>query len=184
MKRTLRAALILALATSVATPALAERGNGGNIYLPTDRAKEARRGDRDGDRDRKEYRRRDHDRDGDRRERRGDRDRDRDHDRDRDRDRDRRKYRDDDDRRGDYRRCPPGLARKHNGCQPPGHARKHYRRGEYLPRDYHRISDYDRYRLERRDSWDYYRDDDRIYRVDRDTRKVLAVIDLINAFSN
>ncbi len=33
----------------------------------------------------------------------------------------------------DYLRssCPPGLAKKHNGCTPPGHAR--YRVGEYLP---------------------------------------------------
>ena len=31
-------------------------------------------------------------------------------------------------------RCPPGLAKKHNGCMPPGQARK-WRRGEPLPRD-------------------------------------------------
>lgn len=30
--------------------------------------------------------------------------------------------------------CPPGLAKKNNGCLPPGQARK-WRRGEYLPRD-------------------------------------------------
>ena len=29
-----------------------------------------------------------------------------------------------------------------------------------------------------------YRDDDRIYRVDSNTRKILAVINLIDAFSN
>ena len=80
--------------------------------------------------------------------------------------------------------CPPGLAKKHNGCQPPGHARKHYRRGDVLYGDYYRVRDYDRYRLERRDNWDYYRDDDRIYRVDSNTRKILAVINLIDAFSN
>lgn len=28
--------------------------------------------------------------------------------------------------------CPPGLAKKHNGCRPPGHV-KHYVVGEYLP---------------------------------------------------
>ena len=32
------------------------------------------------------------------------------------------------------RRCPPGLAKKGNGCMPPGQARK-WRRGEPLPRD-------------------------------------------------
>lgn len=31
-------------------------------------------------------------------------------------------------------RCPPGLAKKHNGCMPPGQARK-WRRGEPLPRN-------------------------------------------------
>ena len=86
--------------------------------------------------------------------------------------------------RREYRQCPPGLAKKHNGCQPPGHARKHYRRGDVLYGDYYRVRDYDRYRLERRDNWDYYRDDDRIYRVDSNTRKILAVINLIDAFSN
>ncbi len=30
-------------------------------------------------------------------------------------------------------RCPPGLAKKHNGCMPPGQA-KQWRRGEPLPR--------------------------------------------------
>lgn len=30
--------------------------------------------------------------------------------------------------------CPPGLARKHNGCMPPGHARR-WNRGHPLPRD-------------------------------------------------
>lgn len=31
-------------------------------------------------------------------------------------------------------RCPPGLAKKHNGCQPPGQARK-WAIGRPLPRD-------------------------------------------------
>ncbi len=31
-------------------------------------------------------------------------------------------------------RCPPGLAKKHNGCMPPGQARK-WQRGRPLPRD-------------------------------------------------
>jgi hypothetical protein len=29
--------------------------------------------------------------------------------------------------------CPPGLAKKHNGCQPPGQAKKRYVRGRPLP---------------------------------------------------
>jgi len=31
-------------------------------------------------------------------------------------------------------RCPPGLAKKHNGCMPPGQARL-WRRGYVLPRE-------------------------------------------------
>ena len=30
--------------------------------------------------------------------------------------------------------CPPGLAKKHNGCMPPGQAKK-WRVGQPLPRD-------------------------------------------------
>lgn len=30
--------------------------------------------------------------------------------------------------------CPPGLAKKHNGCQPPGQAKK-WRKGQALPAD-------------------------------------------------
>ena len=32
------------------------------------------------------------------------------------------------------RRCPPGLAKKHNGCMPPGQAKK-WARGQPVPRD-------------------------------------------------
>lgn len=35
---------------------------------------------------------------------------------------------------GGGKRCPPGLAKKHNGCQPPGQARK-WAVGRALPRD-------------------------------------------------
>lgn len=31
--------------------------------------------------------------------------------------------------------CPPGLAKKHNGCLPPGQAKKRYRIGRPLPDD-------------------------------------------------
>lgn len=34
----------------------------------------------------------------------------------------------------DRGRCPPGLAKKNNGCQPPGQARK-WQRGRALPSD-------------------------------------------------
>ncbi|MFY9287960.1 MAG: RcnB family protein [Alphaproteobacteria bacterium] len=36
----------------------------------------------------------------------------------------------------DYRsNCPPGLAKKHNGCMPPGQAKKRYHVGHVLPQD-------------------------------------------------
>lgn len=93
--------------------------------------------------------------------------------------------------------CPPGLAKKDPACVPPGQARKHHRDrdDDDYGRDYHRVGevirvgdytiirDIDRYGWDRRDNWDYYRDGDRAYRVDRNTQKVLAVINVINAFN-
>lgn len=32
-----------------------------------------------------------------------------------------------------HEHCPPGLRKKHNGCRPPGHAKKHYVIGQPLP---------------------------------------------------
>lgn len=95
--------------------------------------------------------------------------------------------------RGDDRHaygCPPGLAKKHNGCQPPGQAKNQDYRHSYRIGDVFRVSDYTRindpyrYRLEQRPGWNYYSDGQQIYRVDSDTRKVLAVLNLITAFSN
>ena len=72
------------------------------------------------------------------------RERDRREERGRDEHRERRESRFDDRRRmavrdyyaKEYRRgrCPPGLARKHDGCMPPGHARR-WNVGQPLPRD-------------------------------------------------
>lgn len=31
--------------------------------------------------------------------------------------------------------CPPGLAKKHHGCMPPGHHIRHYRVGEIVPQE-------------------------------------------------
>ncbi|WP_265500577.1 hypothetical protein [Paracoccus beibuensis] len=92
--------------------------------------------------------------------------------------------------RGHAGHCPPGLAKKSPACVPPGHARQDERRygnrtGEVLRiGDYVVIRDPARYDLERRDGWNYYRDDNNIYRVDRDTQRVLAVLNLVRAFTN
>jgi Ni/Co efflux regulator RcnB len=78
------------------------------------------------DNDRRDGDKRDNDRrDGDRRE--GDR---RDHFERRQHDAVRTYY---DDEYSRSRRCPPGLAKKHNGCMPPGQARK-WQVGQPLPR--------------------------------------------------
>lgn len=99
-------------------------------------------------------------------------------------------------RRNDHRyvaNCPPGLAKKNPPCVPPGQVRNHDRdRDHRYPRvgDNFRVGDYivirdpRRYDLEDRRGWSYYRDDDNIYRVDNSTRRVLAVLELINAFTN
>lgn len=85
--------------------------------------------------------------------------------------------------------CPPGLAKKRPACIPPGQARKHDIRYGNRVGDVLRIGNYTlvrdpyRYDLQSRSGWNYYRDDDRIYRVDRDTQKILAVMNLINAFN-
>jgi len=46
--------------------------------------------------------------------------------------------------RSSHRNCPPGLARKHNGCMPPGQARKiaRWSRGERVPYGYRSYTPY------------------------------------------
>ncbi|MCB1971771.1 MAG: hypothetical protein H6851_13835 [Geminicoccaceae bacterium] len=81
--------------------------------------------------------------------------------------------------------CPPGLARKNNGCLPPGQAGKRYEVGEILPADV-RIGSLPR-RL--RDSLppppedSYYGVvDGAIVRVGRATGKVLEAVDILSGF--
>ena len=158
------AVLAMALAgTLLATPALADKpahAGGGKPDRqqagPGERARGAKSDHRDDGR--KNNQQRVDQRDGDRRDARGDnRDRDGDRDRnqrhDRDRDDDYRNGRDGGPRAGAYfterhrevvrsyygeryraGHCPPGLAKKHNGCMPPGQAKK-WRVGYPLPRD-------------------------------------------------
>lgn len=88
--------------------------------------------------------------------------------------------------------CPPGLAKKHNGCTPPGHAKgghdrdddrhSHYVRGDRITRDYIIIDHPDRYGLDPRRT--YYRSGDYIYMVDRETREVLNLIGAVSAILN
>jgi hypothetical protein len=77
--------------------------------------------------------------------------------------------------------CPPGLAKKHNGCLPPGQARKLYR-GERWRSGYGSLYAYRRipYDLRRRydlDPYDrYYYSNGYLYRVDPRTMLVEQVI--------
>ncbi|WP_273070252.1 excinuclease ABC subunit A [Thioclava marina] len=81
----------------------------------------------------------------------------------------------------DYRACPPGLAKKNNGCRPPGltqkhHERKRWREGERITGDYILVRDPRRFGLDPRNT--YWRSDGYVYRVDRKTGEVLALIGL------
>ncbi|WP_106638702.1 hypothetical protein [Allosphingosinicella vermicomposti] len=84
---------------------------------------------------------------------------------------------------GHGKACPPGLAKKNNGCLPPGQARKIYGQGDRLPSGYRYVAVPERYR-DRIGSYDpdryrYYYDEDRIYVVDPTTRLITSVISLL-----
>lgn len=81
---------------------------------------------------------------------------------------------DDDDRRNG-RGCPPGLARKNNGCLPPGQAKK---QGQQYNNEYGRVPD--RFSSQYRDTQNYiYRfNDGRIYQIDRRTGRIVRVTDV------
>ena len=183
MNRPFRFALLLALAGSLATPALAERDHDRGRNDKHQEYRKHRHAKHDKHEKHRKHARHDERRRDDRRE----------------------SWREDqqsdwqgdwrDDRQGGWRDgwrdCPPGLVEIGRDCVPRGQLRKrererHYypRVGEVLPRDYRYVSDPWRYQLEQRDDWDYYRDDNQIYRVDSGTRKVLAVLELIQAFAN
>lgn len=93
--------------------------------------------------------------------------------------------------------CPPGLAKKDPACVPPGQAKKradahrpgkkhhHHAIGDRIDiRNYDLIRYPRRFGYDARDDWRYYRDGSYVYRIDRDSRRVLAVLELIDAFSN
>ena len=90
---------------------------------------------------------------------------------------------------GEARNCPPGLAKKNNGCLPPGKAKKQLAVGsrymsdyDYRPYSYDSLpSDVrDRYFDDRPadyyDNYNYYYDQGSIYRVDPTTQIVQQII--------
>lgn len=80
-----------------------------------------------------------------------------------------------------FQGCPPGLAKKHNGCLPPGQARKLYR-GQRWENGYGAYYGYQRipYDLRRRYALDpryrYYYDNGTIYVVNPRTMLIAQVI--------
>jgi Ni/Co efflux regulator RcnB len=88
--------------------------------------------------------------------------------------------------------CPPGLQKKHNGCRPPGQAKKdpwqrerayhRWHAGERIGgRDYVILRDYRRYRLPPPpDGTIYVVSGGHLLRVDPNTLMVLGIVGLMN----
>ena len=78
--------------------------------------------------------------------------------------------------------CPPGLAKKHNGCMPPGQAKKLYRVGQRFPLSYGQRWSYNQipYDLQRQYGFNphdrYYYGDGYVYRVDPKTMLIQQVV--------
>ena len=83
---------------------------------------------------------------------------------------------------GGYGGCPPGLAKKNNGCLPPGQAKKMYRVGQRYSLDYGRRYSYGQIPYNLRSRYDlnsryrYYYGDGYLYQVDPRTMLVQQVI--------
>jgi hypothetical protein len=81
--------------------------------------------------------------------------------------------------------CPPGLAKKNNGCMPPGQAKKLYNIGQRWPGSYGYRWNYDQipYDLRTRYGFDprynYYYGDGYVYRVDPATMMISQVVSAI-----
>ena len=82
-------------------------------------------------------------------------------------------------------RCPPGLAKKNNGCLPPGQAKKLFNQGQRVPNGYSGYTPYGSipYDLRRQydlnDNYRYIYRDDYIYQVDPATLVVQRILNAI-----
>ena len=78
--------------------------------------------------------------------------------------------------------CPPGLAKKHNGCLPPGQAKKLYNVGQRFPRSYGVPWTYNQIPYDLRTHYglptqgNYYYGDGYLYRVDPRTMLIQQVV--------
>ena len=81
--------------------------------------------------------------------------------------------------------CPPGLAKKNNGCLPPGQAKKLYNIGQRWPGNYGQAWNYNQipYDLRSRygfdDDYRYYYGDGYLYQVDPATMLISQVVSAI-----
>ena len=81
--------------------------------------------------------------------------------------------------------CPPGLAKKNNGCLPPGQAKKLYNIGQRWPGNYGHSWNYNQipYDLRNRygfnDDYRYYYGDGYLYQVDPATQLISQVVSAI-----
>ena len=81
--------------------------------------------------------------------------------------------------------CPPGLAKKNNGCLPPGQAKKLYNTGQRWPGNYGHAWNYNQipYDLRNRYGFDandrYYYGDGYLYQVDPATMLISQVVSAI-----
>ncbi|HEU0309988.1 MAG TPA: hypothetical protein VFR36_02035 [Sphingomicrobium sp.] len=81
--------------------------------------------------------------------------------------------------------CPPGLAKKNNGCLPPGQAKKLYNIGQRWPGNYGYAWNYNQipYDLRTRygfqPGYNYYYGDGYVYRVDPATMLVSQVVSAV-----
>ena len=81
--------------------------------------------------------------------------------------------------------CPPGLAKKNNGCMPPGQAKKLYNVGQRWPGSYGYRWNYDQIPYDLRTQYgfdpryNYYYGDGYVYRVDPATMLISQVVSAI-----
>ena len=81
--------------------------------------------------------------------------------------------------------CPPGLAKKNNGCRPPGQAKKLYNVGQRFPLGYGNAWNYNQVPYDLRSQYNlnpndrYYYGDGYLYRVDPTTMLINQVVSAI-----
>jgi hypothetical protein len=78
--------------------------------------------------------------------------------------------------------CPPGLAKKNNGCLPPGQAKKRYSAGQRWPGSYGYNWNYNQIPYDLRQQYgfnpgyNYYYGDGYLYQVDPKTMLIQQVV--------